>query len=294
MDIRTWVAEFAAHLPIRVMMPTGSATPPMGYAHKHDCCEVSFMLQGQGRYDLLDGFFEVRERDFAVFGPGVVHELKCGSGAVMFQPCIVFPANCLPPDCRDAYIGETDGLAYRVPANANIAPRLHQIYGWLIDELQKNRRGYQYAAYALLVEMSVLLSRYQTDEYDIDAQPDISALGRMDRVLGYIRNNWNAEIRLTDIAAQVHLEPSYFSTLFRRTFGMSLWNFIVSLRVERAVRMLLDTDEKVSSIAIECGFGSTANFYRHFTRLVGNTPSRVRNRNPYGTQPNPQTEVAYL
>ncbi len=64
---------------------------------------------------------------------------------------------------------------------------------------------------------------------------------------------------------------------FRYVTGLSPYEYLLIQRVERAVTLLRTTNDSVSSIAYECGFGGQANFTRMFKRITGLTPSECRN-----------------
>ena len=214
------------------------------------------------------------ERDIAVFGPGVAHMLKGDSANPMFQPWVLFAGELLPDECMNAFVADGVPRAYTIRADARMAPRLQHCYLRLLEEMQAQDLGYEHAVTALLTEISTLLCRCLADGYGPErslAQPK-----RLDKALAYIRENWDQELRLADVAAQEHLDPSYFSSLFHRCFGTSLTSYILSIRMENAVRMLVATDAKVTTVALECGFGSVANFYKHFARIMGTTPGHIR------------------
>jgi AraC-like DNA-binding protein len=68
-------------------------------------------------------------------------------------------------------------------------------------------------------------------------------------------------------------------TLFRRECGMSIWQYLIRLRISNAELLLLTTDKTVLNIALESGFGSLARFYAAFTKECGVSPGEYRKRN---------------
>ena len=90
--------------------------------------------------------------------------------------------------------------------------------------------------------------------------------------------NYKDDISTTDIGHAVGLHPNYAMTLFRRECGMSIWQYLIRLRLSQAQLMLLTTDKTVLAIALESGFGSLARFYAAFTRECGISPGEFRKR----------------
>src|SRR5699024_7783269 len=92
----------------------------------------------------------------------------------------------------------------------------------------------------------------------------------------YVRDHHRYPIAVADIAASVHLTPSHAMTVFRRTAGVTLGDYVTMCRVAEAQRLLLTTSMKVTEIAEEAGFGSLSSFYEHVSAACGMTPREYR------------------
>jgi transcriptional regulator GlxA family with amidase domain len=65
--------------------------------------------------------------------------------------------------------------------------------------------------------------------------------------------------------------------LFRANSGMSVWEYVVRMRISHAQRLLITTNEKITDIALESGFGSAAPFYSSFKKFGdGKSPRAFR------------------
>jgi AraC-like DNA-binding protein len=92
----------------------------------------------------------------------------------------------------------------------------------------------------------------------------------------YIFNHLYSEIRLEHLAKAVNLSPSYLSGLFRRETGMTISAFIQRERIEEAKRLLLLTNEPVSSISTKLTFHDQTHFGKVFKKHTGLTPRQYR------------------
>ena len=110
------------------------------------------------------------------------------------------------------------------------------------------------------------------------ADGDSAGVRGMLRAMDYIDRHLCEKLTLADIAAQAGCSPTYFSALFRRYNTVSLWEYITTRRVEQAVRRICapDFSETMLSVALGCGFNSTASFNRAFRQCTGMTPSEYR------------------
>ena len=102
---------------------------------------------------------------------------------------------------------------------------------------------------------------------------------RVSRMLDYINKNLSQSISLDDICAHVHVSRYYLCHMFKKTVGMTVFEYILSRRLSIARRYLLDTDMTLSQIASSVGFSSFSYFSKAFREYEGMTPSKFRSDN---------------
>jgi AraC-like DNA-binding protein len=86
-------------------------------------------------------------------------------------------------------------------------------------------------------------------------------------------------VRLETLAKQVLLSVSHFCRAFKESFGDTPHAFIIGLRLERAKKLMLATEEPLSHIAIACGLADQAHLSKLFRLRLGETPNAWRRRN---------------
>ena len=82
--------------------------------------------------------------------------------------------------------------------------------------------------------------------------------------------------RVTALAGEAGLHPSWLGTAYRRAAGEGLLDAAARFRVERAARLLRETDLPFSSVAMDAGFCDQSHMIRTFRRVLGRSPSAVR------------------
>lgn len=100
----------------------------------------------------------------------------------------------------------------------------------------------------------------------------------IDRAKQFIRKNRHLPVTLSEMAAHVHLNPSYFSALFKRETGMPPTQYLTNVRLAEARKLLRFTDLPITQVADACGFRSTAYFSRLFREVESLSPSEYRKR----------------
>lgn len=92
----------------------------------------------------------------------------------------------------------------------------------------------------------------------------------------YIATRWNQKLSLSEIANHVHLSPSYSSALFKDSTGVSIMDYIIRLRIDKAGEMLKYSDRLISEIAEISGFCDIFYFSRTFKKHKGMSPAQYR------------------
>lgn len=98
------------------------------------------------------------------------------------------------------------------------------------------------------------------------------------RAKEYIEKNYNENISLNTMADEVHMNPYYFSTFFKKNAGENFKDYLNKIRLEQAVKLLVSTDKKAYEIAIEVGFSDARSFAEVFQRYYHETPNTYRKR----------------
>lgn len=101
---------------------------------------------------------------------------------------------------------------------------------------------------------------------------------RMQQVSAYVMAHYVHPIALDDIAAEVGMNRSAFSSWFRRCKGMTFSQFVMQYRLDTACSMLEHSRKSVSEICWLVGFNDVPHFVRVFTREKGVPPGKYRKR----------------
>jgi AraC family transcriptional regulator len=99
------------------------------------------------------------------------------------------------------------------------------------------------------------------------------------RVASHISAHIDRPIALRELAEVARLSSSHFSRAFKGAFGQPPHMFIMSRRVELAMKKMLGSQEPLSQIALSCGFSDQAHLARLFRRETGFAPSQWRRSN---------------
>ena len=136
----------------------------------------------------------------------------------------------------------------------------------LVDELQLNALTYQLLA--LLLEDGGYVH--------LGEQKSYSALA-VDAVQ-YIEEHYSERLTVEEIAKNYPLTGSHLSRVFKNHMGISIKEYMIGVRINRAAFLLSLTEESVEAIAYQVGFNSLVVFSRMFKKFTGETATNYRRR----------------
>ncbi|MFC5407127.1 helix-turn-helix domain-containing protein [Cohnella soli] len=95
-------------------------------------------------------------------------------------------------------------------------------------------------------------------------------------IIEYLERHYDQDITLSSAAEQIFMNPSYFSTLFKRKTGITFVHYLQHLRIEKSKALLLESNCKIYEIAVKTGFADEKYFFKVFKNLTGSTPTEYR------------------
>jgi AraC-like DNA-binding protein len=100
------------------------------------------------------------------------------------------------------------------------------------------------------------------------------------RAKDLIDARYREPLEVPTLARTAHLSPAHFSREFRRTFGETPHQYLLTRRLERAAALLRNTDHTVADICLAVGLLSVGSFTTSFSRTFGVSPTAYRAAHP--------------
>ncbi len=255
--------------------------------HSHDFCELIVVTRGKSMHMLEGNEFPVTAGDVFLLQGHQQHHFFDRENLdlinIMYDPeKIGLPESDLrrmPGYCALFLLEPT----YR--RQHNFASRLHlkrvplahveQLAEEMENECDNDAPGREVALRAKLLELMVYLSRAYTSTDTTEAH----ALLRVGNVIGALENDFSKDWKLEELQNIAHMSRSNLMRVFRKATGQTPIEYLVRLRIQRAMELLRNTDLNITEIALETGFNDSNYFTRQFKRINGSAPTAFRRRN---------------
>lgn len=99
---------------------------------------------------------------------------------------------------------------------------------------------------------------------------------RINAVYDYIQSHHLQQVSLSDIANRVNMSERYFSRFFSKIMKKPFFEFLNEYRINKACKLLIETDMRISEICYASGFESVSFFYRQFKKFKDCQPKTFR------------------
>ena len=243
-------------------------------AHHHTECELSVFLEGTGIYTVGKNRYEFHEGDVFLFASDEEHCIteiytKMEILNLQFEPYILWEN----PDAIELMPLFNSRNSEFKNLYRDVGERVKKELLAIEEELACQAPCYSVIAkYHLFAALSDIIRNHP----GVNCQKSVKATDHLTQSIrlsiDYIQRNFEQKLTLEELASIACLSPTYFSYVFKKLNGVSLWKYINIKRVEKAIELLKSENVKKLEIAERCGFSSSSNFYKTFYAITGKAP----------------------
>jgi len=237
-------------------------------AHLHNHIELVYMIEGRVKAFIDSKEFIVCAGDVLIVFPNKIHQYEKIANESYFVS--VFPTD-LCPEFQNIF-------RYKVPVspvlrNAYKNKKLLPLMENIVETNRENTPFYDTIIKGyFLIMLSELFQMTQLEEAKSSDANTIKA------VLEYCIENYTKDVQLKTISEELHISKYYISHLFSQKFHIGFTEYIGTLRISHACKLLLSKDKSITEIAFSVGFNSTRSFNRLFLKYTGVTPRQFINQ----------------
>ena len=241
----------------------------LAYApHLHNRLALVGMIEGKAMAYVEEKVYEINSGDaFFIFPNQIHHYEKIADENYIL---LLFPMDILPE--------YTSVFQSKVPKSALIPGALknrHVLRSMQeILALKDSTESGSYHDYLTKGYLLILFGQlFALSELEDTPHVDVQTVKLL---LDYCIGHYKEEISLDQVATRLHLSKFYISHLFSQKLHLSYSDYIRSLRISEACRLLTETSLGITEISYQVGFPTPRTFNRAFLKYVGRTPREYR------------------
>lgn len=256
----------------------------LGYIDWHWHEELQFCIVTKGNINFnVDGDSIILSEGEGIFiNSRQLHQAKNYKGSDCSYICLAFH-----PDFISSFTGSIINIKYIQPYIDNsrinycilkndikwqsvILNNIFKIY----EEYNKKEMGFELQIFILLIEVWNILIKSYFVSFSNDKARNNSL--HIKNIISYICDHYMEKIELNDLAKEVNLSKSTCCREFKKYMSCTIFEYIINYRLVVSSDLLTTTNDSISDIAYQCGFGSTSYFIEKFKMKTGVSPSVYR------------------
>ena len=258
-------------------------------ANQHEIAlpKLACIVRGQARYPLGENVLHCGAGNFILIPPRMPHQR---SGPYVQHPdnsCTILFAYAYRHGINCWFSQSRGNLHINDQSNNHLIPNTTavQIFNLMMEEAVAGNETYETVCNGLLSAFFAIITREiqhghymhpgPRAEHEISLNLNTDFAGQIQE---YLEVNCHKPLRLEDVAAHFYMSSSQFTRRMRQETGDTFGKLLVAVRLERAKRLLIETDWTFNAIACHLSFRSPSSFLSLFRQRVGCTPLEYRRR----------------
>lgn len=219
----------------------------------------------------------ILEGEGTFYAGGLVHRLREGQGFLIMPGEVTYYEADIENPWHYCWVGFNGSDAEAVCSLLEISQKdpIFTFHGAdrLKDHIEKMSYDYRaddnsFIMLSRLYEFFAILND-EDKKASLKVQP-------VEAAIEYIKKNYSYGITVQQIADYLNLDRSHLFRLFKGETGMSVQEYLLKYRLDRALLLLRTTDMNVRETMYSCGFNDLPNFSRQFKRVYGLSPGAYR------------------
>ena len=235
--------------------------------HTHNHVELFYIIGGKGQFLINDQLYPVNTNHLVIINPNVIHtEVSLNAQPLEY---IVLGVDGIELSISGTSNGQFCILDHF--ESLDMASCLRNI----LREMEMKQPGYEDVCQAFMEILIIRLMR--STGLSLPSETSVVSTNRQcAAVRRYIDLHFKEALTLEQLAEEGHMNKYYLSHAFKREYGVSPINYMISRRIEESKYLLAETDLSLSQIAQLLGFSSLSYFSQVFHRTQSVSPKEYR------------------
>ena len=247
-------------------------------AHWHSEIEIIRILHGELKVRLNNQTFLAKKGDIIFVNPETVHG---ASPENCEYECVIFHIDFLDTStysCKffvESVLNRDFVIKDFNPCQDTV---FHTAVNNVFEAMRHKSSGYKFTVIgALYAMLGVIVDEHLYSSVTVYSEiSDNRNISKLKKVLTFLRENFDRQMTLTDMAQAAGMSPKYFCYFFKEMTDKTPVEYLNGYRIERASQLLLSSDRSVTEIAYSCGFNDLSYFIKTFKAQKEISPTKFR------------------
>lgn len=259
--------------------------------HWHPEIELTLFLEGEMEYQINDTLYHVKEGDALFCNSNALHagqkldNSNCRYMSITFHPRLLsgFSGSIMETEYVQNVITNPSFSSIHftnsIDWHKEVIHTMNDLHSMFPNE-DMNYDAMQIQIYLLQIWRK--LYHHMPELTCLATSTSHQYANRLKTILSYIETHYTESITLEEIAKEINLCKSECCRFFKKHMNQSLFDYILTYRIEQSFHLLLNTDNSITAIADQVGFTNPCYFGKVFKEQTGCTPTQYRKNGKTG------------
>ncbi|MCD8082244.1 MAG: AraC family transcriptional regulator [Clostridiales bacterium] len=258
--------------------------------HTHDYIELGYVVEGELHQKILGRDIVFRKGEICLIDKNCVHQ-----DYLINRPSVIVflgLSNDMFDEVMDANVSTEKIVTFLQSAllkqknlqqylhfkpNAGAGDSMEECMKALLNEFRIHDAGSVHICRGLVMRIFRLLSTVYDFSLSKELRQEMNWL-MFEEITKFITANYTT-ISIQQLTEEFHYQEDYFNRLIKNKTGMTYLEYVQSIRLDQAKKLLLSSDKSIDEIAVEVGYNNKGYFYKIFKERFGMTPFQLRKGN---------------
>lgn len=237
--------------------------------HYHNAYEIMILEKGHRELIYENKIYNISEHDVIMIKPNLIHRNTGGSA---FARTVIY----FTEEYLDTYFTQSAKNQLTECFSKECVSLNDEEFVQLMRNSKKIMSKYKKDDNYIFVFLSEILSILNNAEQYDNEQKRCGKNLMLVNVMKYVDKNAQSIENISEIADHLHITKQYLCRLVKNGTGLTVTQYINSVRIRRACELLTNTKKQITDICYECGFNSSMYFCKTFKRIMKMTPTEYK------------------
>lgn len=251
----------------------------MPTSHFHSTFELFYLMSGNREFFIKDRTTVVGEGDVIIISPNILHRTT-NAETPEHERLVVNISDSYMASVNDSYMDILEPLLTKeyiiVKCSLHDQLSIKALSNQIMQEMKDKKPGFEMYTQTLVLQLLIICCRYVKQNSVGQLESPSLMHDRISEVVRHINNHYMQEQSLHLLSEKFYVSPYYLSRFFKEATGFTFVEYLNSVRIKEAKKLLEQSSMKVNLISKKVGFGSVTHFGRVFKSVTGFVPLHYR------------------
>jgi AraC-like DNA-binding protein len=248
--------------------------------HFHAQYEIYYLLSGERYYFIRDRTYHIRSGDLVLINTQELHKTSEGERPEHERVVIYFLETFLHQtpyrEHIDLLLGPFREDNPVIRFRSKEMPHVESLISMMLNEMYVKPAGYDIRMKHIAIDLLLLAARHSIKKETTPSPLNSPLHQKISDIARYIGSHISEDLSLSSLAKIFYISPYYLSRTFKEATGFTLTEYVHTVRIRQAQKLLKESNLSITEISSSVGFDNFSHFGKIFKKFTSRSPREYR------------------